>query len=94
MFIVVAKLVVRRELRRENAPMHVISNAMLGLVPPVLQLGQYSHAIVEGRALKNDVWTPTMKLDGVARTSATISCHVANIPVRRSVTQGYVELVK
>lgn len=74
--------------------MHVISNAMLGLAPLALRLGQYSHAIVEGRALKNDVWIPTMKLDGVAKTSATISCHVANIHVQRSVTQGYVEPVK
>lgn len=74
--------------------MPVISNAMLGLVRPVLQLGRYSHATVEGKTLKNDVWTPTMKLDGVAETSAMISCHVANIPAQRSVTQVYVEPVK
>lgn len=74
--------------------MHVISNAMLGLVHPVPQLGRYSHAIVEGRTLKSDVWTPIMKLDGAAETSAMISCHVANTPAQRSVTQVYVEPVE
>lgn len=74
--------------------MHVISNAMLGLVCPVLRLGRYSHVIVEGRTLKSDVWTLTMKLDGAAETSAMISCHVANTPAQRPVIQVYVEPVK